>query len=373
MRIPLVDLRAQYDTIRDEVQAALRGVLERADFILGESVSTFEKSFAEWVGTPHALGVASGTDAVEIAVRAAGLGPGDEILVPANTFVASALGCLRAGAVPVFVDCDEATHLVDLELAARAVGPRTKALLAVHLFGRLVDPDELRRFASAHRVALVEDAAQAHGARSPSGVAGTIGLTAAWSFYPGKNLGAYGDAGAVTTADDAAARRIAAFRNYGSPRRYEHPEFGVNSRLDSLQAAVLSVKLRHLDEWNRRRRAIAAQYRARLRGVARVRLPEDPGGERHVWHLFVVRVPRRDDVLRRLRAEGIGAAVHYPTPVPLLGAVGGAASTPPERFRVAHRLAGEILTLPLYPEMTESQIDEVCERLGEAVRSLPPP
>ena len=369
MRIPLVDLRAQYDSLRKEIEGALQGVLERADFILGESVSSFEGSFARWVGTRHALGVASGTDAVEIAVRAAGLGPGDEILVPANTFVASALGCMRAGAVPVFVDCDEATHLVDLALASRAVGPRTKALLAVHLFGRLADPSELRRFASAHRLALVEDAAQAHGARSPEGDAGTIGVTAAWSFYPGKNLGAYGDAGAVTTSDDDAARRIAAFRNYGSPRRYEHPEFGVNSRLDSLQAAVLEVKLRHLDEWNRKRRAIAAGYRSRLRDVAGLRLPEDPGGERHAWHLFVVRVAHRDAVLRRLRARGIGAAVHYPTPVPLLGAVGGAA-TPPD-FPVAVRLAGEILTLPLYPEMTEPQIDEVCEQLCGAIRSGP--
>jgi len=370
VRIPLVDLRAQYDSIRDEIQAALQTVLDRGDFILGESVSRFEKSFAGWVGTRHALGVASGTDAVEIALRAAGLGPGDEVLVPANTFVASALGCMRAGATPVFIDCDEATHLVDLRLAARAVGPRTKALLAVHLFGRLVDPEELREFASAHRLAVVEDAAQAHGARSSEGGAGTIGATAAWSFYPGKNLGAYGDAGAVTTSDDDAARRIAAFRNYGSPRRYEHPEFGVNSRLDSLQAAVLSVKLEHLDEWNRKRRAIAAGYRSRLRGVSRLRLPEDPGGERHAWHLFVIRVPRRDAVLERLRADGIAAAVHYPTPVPMLGAVGSAATTP-DRFPVAARLAGEILTLPLYPEMTEPQIDEVCDRLCDAIRSAP--
>jgi len=366
VNVPLVDLRAQYEALRPEIDAAVAGVFERGDFVLGESVAAFERAFAQWVGARHALGVASGTDAVEIALRAAGVEAGDEVLLPANTFVASAIGCLRAGARPVFVDCDARTHLIDLYLAARAVTPRTTAVLAVHLFGRLVEPGRLRDFASSHGLRIVEDAAQAHGARCPEGGAGTIGAAAAWSFYPSKNLGAAGDAGAVTTGDDGAAARIAEFRNYGSAAKYEHPRFGVNSRLDSLQAAVLGVKLRHLDAGNRARRALVAGYRARLGGLPGIVLPEDPGGERHVWHLFVVRVPRRDAVLRALRDAGIGAAVHYPEPLPFLGAFASAGAKEGD-FPTALRLSREILSLPLYPEMTPPQLDAVCQRLADAL------
>lgn len=366
MNVPLVDLRAQYAALRPEIDAAVADVFERGDFVLGESVSAFERAFARWVGSRHALGVASGTDAVEIALRAAGVGAGDEVLVPANTFVASAIGCLRAGARPVFVDCEERTHLIDLSLAPRAVTPRTKAVLAVHLFGRLVEPRPLRDFASSHRLRIVEDAAQAHGARGPEGSAGTIGTAAAWSFYPAKNLGAAGDAGAVTTDDDAAAEAIAEFRNYGARAKYEHPGFGVNSRLDSLQAAILGVKLRHLDAGNRRRRELVSEYRSRLAVLPGVVLPEDPGGEFHAWHLFVVRVPRRDAVLRALRDAGIGAAIHYPQPLPFLG-VFAAAGAKAGDFPAAVRLSREILSLPLYPEMTSAQMDAVCERLADAV------
>jgi dTDP-4-amino-4,6-dideoxygalactose transaminase len=368
VKIPLVDLRAQHAAIRPEIDAAIATVLDRGDFILGESVAAFERAFARWVGARHALGVGSGTDAVEIALRAAGVEAGDEVLVPANTFVASAIGCLRAGATPVFVDCDERTHLLDLSLASRRVTPRTKAVLAVHLFGRLFDPVSLRDFASSHRLRIVEDAAQAHGARSPEGSAGTIGTAAAWSFYPSKNLGAAGDAGAVTTGEDEAAERIAAFRNYGSRTKHDHPAFGVNSRLDSLQAAILGVKLRHLDAWNGRRRTLAAGYRARLGAVSGIRLPEDPGAERHAWHLFVIRVARRDAALRALRDAGIGAAIHYPTPVPLLGAFTRGSARKEGDFPVATRLSREILSLPLYPEMTEAHLDVVCDRLSDAVR-----
>jgi dTDP-4-amino-4,6-dideoxygalactose transaminase len=365
--VPLVDLRAQYAAIEAEIAPAIAAVLERGDFILGDAVARFERAFAAWVGAAHGIGVGNGTDAVEIALRAAGVAPGAEVLVPAHTFVASAVGVLRAGARPVFVDCDEASFLVDLEAAASAVTPGVAALLAVHLYGRLVDPEALRSFARRHDLVVVEDAAQAHGARDASGRAGSIGRAASWSFYPGKNLGAYGDAGAVTTGDAEVARRAVAFRNYGSPDKNQHPEFGVNSRLDTLQAAVLEVKLRHIDAWNAARRRAAAGYRERLGGLPDVVLPADPGGERHVWHLFVVRVPRRDRVLARLRDAGIAAGVHYPQPVPFLPAV--AADARPGDFPVAERLSREILTLPLHPEIRDAQLDFVCDALGRALAS----
>jgi dTDP-4-amino-4,6-dideoxygalactose transaminase len=364
--IPLVDLRAQWRSIRAEAEPAMAEVLASGGFILGPVVERFEKAFATWCGASHAVGVGNGTDAVEIALRACGIGRGDEVLVPVNTFVASAIGVLRAGATPVYVDCDETTYLVDLEKASSAVTPRTRALLAVHLYGRLCDPAALLSFCDAHRLVLVEDAAQAHGARTASGRAGSIGRAAAFSFYPGKNLGAAGDGGALTTSDPDVAARAAAFRNYGSPRKYEHPEFGVNSRLDALQAALLEVKLRYIDAWNEARRRIARQYHERLAGVDGVRAPQIPG-EDHVMHVFVTRVggERRDRVLAQLGEAGIGAGIHYPVPVAFLPAVDCDARR--GDFPVAELLAGEILSLPLYPEMTETQVDRVCEVFGAAL------
>ncbi len=367
MKVPLVDLQAQCATLRAEIDPAVAAVLERCDFVLGGEVERFEKAFASWVGATFGIGVGNGTDAVEIALRAAGICAGDDVLLPANTFVASAIGVVRAGARPVFVDCEERTLLLDFDQAARAITPRTRAILAVHLCGQLVDPDTLRSFAGAHRLLVVEDAAHAHGARSASGTAGSVGLAAAWSFYPGKNLGAFGDAGAVTTSDPEAARRAVAFRNYGSPRKHEHPAFGVNSRLDTLQAAVLEVKLRHIEAWNAARRAAVARYVDRLRAVEGVTLPEVPPGDRHVWHLFMVRVRDRDRVLARLHEAGVEAGVHYPSVLPSLGAMSGVAAARPGDFPVAERLAREILTLPVYPEITHAQIDYVCDTLSKVV------
>ncbi len=365
--IPLVDLRAQWQSIRAEAEPVMAEVLASGGFILGPTVERFERAFASWVGATHAVGVGNGTDAVEIALRACGIGKGDEVLVPVNTFVASAIGVLRAGATPVYVDCDEATYLVDLDAAARAVTPRTRALLAVHLYGRLCDPAALVAFCDAHRLVLVEDAAQAHGARCAGGHAGSIGRAAAFSFYPGKNLGAAGDAGALTTSDPDVAARAAAFRNYGSPRKYEHPQFGVNSRLDALQAALLHVKLRHIDAWNAARRRIARAYGERLQEMDGVRAPEIPPGEDHVMHVFVTRIggERRDRVLARLGEAGIGAGIHYPVPVAFLPAVDADARR--GDFPVAELLAGEILSLPLYPEMTDAQVDRVCDLLRAAL------
>jgi len=361
--IPLVDLRAQWESIREEAEPAMAEVLASGAFILGPAVDRFERAFADWTGASHTVGVGNGTDAIEIALRACSIGAGDEVLVPANTFVASAIGVLRTGATPVYVDCDERTFLVDLDAASGRVTSRTKALMPVHLYGRLCDPEHLREFARAHDVLLVEDAAQAHGARSDCGAAGSIGRAAAFSFYPGKNLGAAGDGGAVTTCDREVAARAAALRNYGSPRKHEHPLFGFNSRLDSLQAALLSVKLNRLDAWNSRRRELAAAYDERLRGAARVIVPDLPEGEQHVFHLYVVRVPaaRRDAALASFAGAGIGAGIHYPTPVPFLEAVDSGARR--GDYPVAEALAAEILSLPLYPEMSLSSLDRVCEVL----------
>ncbi len=365
--IPLVDLRAQWESIRAEAEPAMAEVLASGAFILGPAVERFETAFAAWVGASHAVGVGSGTDAVELALRACGIGSGDDVLVPVNTFVATVIGVLRAGANPVYVDCDERTFLIDLDAAARARTPRTRALLPVHLYGRLCDPHRMRAFCSAHDCLLIEDAAQAHGAHSAAGRAGACGLAAAFSFYPGKNLGAAGDGGAVTTSDPDVASRLRALRNYGSPRKYEHPSFGVNSRLDSLQAALLDVKLRRLDAWNAARRRIASAYDERLRGIEGLALPQIPPGEEHVFHLYVVRVPARlrDGVMRAMGEAGIGAGIHYPAPVAFLPAVGATAR--PGDFPAAERLAGEIVSLPLYPEMPEASVDRVCEVLRSAI------
>ena len=301
------------------------------------------------------------------------------MLVPANTFVASAIGVLRAGGTPVYVDVDERSYLMDLEAAADAVGSGVRFLLAVHLYGRLIDPDALRSFAAAHDLVLVEDAAQAHGAR-----ANTIPPTTrpparvprrrrrvdrarrGLELLPGQEPRRVRRRRRAHDLGHEVERAARAFRNYGSPRRYEHPEFGVNSRLDTVQAAVLEVKLAHMDAWNAARRRAAAAYHDRLADLERVTLPELVAGEAHVWHLFVVRVPDRDAVLDRLHADGVGAGIHYPTPVPLLGAVG--APGRPGEHPVAERVAGEILSLPLFPEITDAQIDRVCESLTRAVR-----
>jgi len=365
--IPLVDLRAQWESIRADAEPAMAEVMSSGAFILGPAVERFETAFAAWVGASHAIGVGSGTDAVELALRACGIGAGDDVLVPVNTFVATAIGVLRAGANPVYVDCDERTFLIDLDQAGRVRTPRTRALLPVHLYGRLCNADVLREFCRAHDCLLIEDAAQAHGAQNASGRAGSCGLAAAFSFYPGKNLGAAGDGGAVTTSDPEVASRVRALRNYGSPRKYEHPSFGVNSRLDSLQAALLDVKLRYLDAWNEARRRIARAYEERLRGIGGLVLPELPNGDEHVFHLYVVRVPSqlREGAMQALAKAGIGAGIHYPTPVAFLSAVGAGAK--PGDFPVAERIAAEIVSLPLYPEMPDASVDRVCEVLRSAI------
>ncbi|MFY9821575.1 MAG: DegT/DnrJ/EryC1/StrS family aminotransferase [Thermoanaerobaculia bacterium] len=363
--IPLVDLKAQHAEIAAEVEAGFARVIADTAFILGPAVQEFETAFARFCGVPHCIGVANGTDAIELVVRALGLGAGDEVIVPANTFIATALGVLRAGARPVLADCG-AHHLLDPDRIEAAITPRTRAILPVHLFGQMADMEAIGEIAAARGLAVIEDAAQSQGARRHGRPSGSLGIAAATSFYPGKNLGAYGDAGAVVTSSEEIAARLHKLRNWGSDRKYYHPEIGFNSRLDTLQAVVLSAKLRRLEAWNEARRRAAARYDALLAGVAGVETPRTLPGNEHVWHLYVVRVPRRDEVLARLNAAGIGAGIHYPLPLHLHGALHCLGYREGD-FPQAEKAAGEILSLPMYPHLTDAQQDRVVERLADAL------
>ena len=348
------------------MSAGFARVFERTSFILGGEVAEFEASFARFVGVPHCIGVANGTDALELALRALGIGAGDEVVVPANSFIASALAVARAGASPVLVDCDAATLLLDVADVERKLTPRTRALMPVHLFGQVAPMELLTPLAADRRIAIVEDAAQAQGASRHGRSAGGFGIVAATSFYPGKNLGAYGDAGAVLTSSDEIAQRLRALRNYGSDVKYHHPETGFNSRLDTLQAVVLSAKLAHLADWNAARRRAAQRYDELLAGTPGVTLPVTLPGNQHIGHLDVVRVPRRDEVLARLAAAGIGAGIHYPVPIHLQGAFRHLGHGKGD-FPVAERAAGEILSLPLFAEITPAQQERTVAVLKQAL------
>jgi dTDP-4-amino-4,6-dideoxygalactose transaminase len=352
--------------VAEDVERGFARVLERAAFILGEEVAAFERAFARFSGLAHCVAVASGTDALELALRALGVGPGDEVIVPTNSFVATALAVVRAGATPVLVDCDPRFHLIDVAQAVGRIGPRTRAIMPVHLYGQVAPMEELEAAAQGARVALVEDAAQAHGATRHGRAAGSFGRAAGTSFYPGKNLGAYGDGGAVLTASDEVAARIRALRNYGSEVKYHHPELGFNSRLDTLQAVVLSAKLPHLAAWNEARRGAARRYDTLLAGVGGVSLPATLPGNEHVWHLYVVRVPRRDEVLARLAREGIGAGIHYPIPIHLQPAFRHLGHRRGD-FPAAEAAADSVLSLPLFPEITAAQQERVVGALARAL------
>lgn len=359
-RIPLVDLAAAHAEVAEEVEAGFKRVIADTAFIGGAEVAAFEREYAAFAGLPHCVGVANGTDALELALKAAGVGPGGEVILPANTFIATAEAVARAGAEVVLVDCDPDTYLIDTEAALAAITPRTRAVVPVHLYGQLA-PVELLRGAG---VPIVEDAAQSQGATRHGRGSGVDGI-AATSFYPGKNLGAYGDAGAVTTASEPWATAVRTLGSHGGLRKYHHDVIGVNSRLDGLQAVVLRAKLARLAGWNELRRAAAARYHELLKDFDQVVRPETLDGNEHVWHIYCVRVPNRDDVLARLNAAGVGAAIHYPIPVHRTGAFASLGGS----FPNAERIAGEILSLPIYPQITPDQQARVAEVLGAALRS----
>ena len=367
--VPLVDLAAQHAAVAQDVADGWARVLARTAFIDGPQVAGVRDRVRRVHRQPAiASASANGTDAIEIALRGLGVGEGDEAILPANTFIATAEAVRRAGATPVLVDCaDDGTYLIDPAATAAAVTPRTRAIIPVHLYGQAAAVEQLMPLAERIGGWVVEDAAQSQGARRHGAGAGALGHAAATSFYPGKNLGAYGDAGAVLTASADLATRLRAIRNHGSPRKYEHDVMGVNSRLDSLQAVVLSAKLRRLADWNAARRAAARRYDTLLGDIGEIVLPRTLDGNEHVWHLYVVRVPDRDRVLKELQAAGIGAGIHYPVPVHRTAAFAGL-GYPDGAFPVTEQAAGEIISLPLFAEITAGQQERVALALKSALR-----
>lgn len=365
-KIPFLDLAAQSAEIADEVLPVWHAQLTGAGFIGGAEVEAFEREFAEYIGVEHVVGVSNGTDALELAFRAVGVEAGDEVIMPANTFIATAEAASRIGARPVFVDVDDEHLLIDPDAVEAAVTARTKVITPVHLFGQTAPVDRLLPIAERHGLTVIEDAAQSQGASSTAGRAGALGRVAATSFYPGKNLGAAGDAGAVMTSDAGIAAFVRNVAAHGSTVKYVHDRIGMNARLDAVQAPVLRAKLRRLERWNDRRRDAAMRYDELLAGVEGIRLPRSRPGNTDVWHLYVVRVEDRDRIAAALAERGVATAIHYPTPVHLTAAYAGL-GLPAGSFPVAERAAGQILSLPMFPHLSEQQQSVVADALRSAV------
>ena len=357
MRVPFVNLKKQYSSIKAEVDASIARVLDSGNFILGGEVEAFEKEFASYCGAKHAVCVSSGTEALYLSLLAAGVKRGDEVITAANTAVPTATAVLMAGATPVFADASEKDFNIDPGLLEKQVTKKTKAIIPVDLYGQCADLTPVREIAEKHSIPVIEDACQAHGALYESRKAGSLCDFGCFSFYPTKNLGAYGDAGAITVNDEEKAEKLRLLRNYGQKSRYEHVSFGVNSRLDEIQAAVLRVKLRKLDGWNEQRRKLSKTYSEKLGGV--VSLPLEMPGRKHIFHLFVVRSKLRNALQEHLSKAGVATIIHYPLPVPMQpyfaqnGFFRGS-------FAVASKLSGEILSLPIYPELSGEEADFVC-------------
>lgn len=363
--VPFLDLVAQQLEIIDDISAAIEGILRHADFIGGSHVKAFETAFAAHSGVTHCVGVGNGTDALELALRALGIGQGAEVLVPANSFIASAEAVVRAGCRVSFADVDDDSLLLDAESVGRAITPDTAAVMAVDLYGQPAAIEEIAPVAERNGAVVIEDAAQSQGATRFGRPAGSLSRISGTSFYPGKNLGAAGDGGAVLTSDDALADRVRAIASHGSTRKYVHDVFGFNSRLDAIQAVVLLAKLARLDAWNAARRAAAIRYDELLADVDGVRLPASAPGNVHNWHIYAVRVQDRDRVLVGLKAAGIDAGLHYPTPIHLTGAFRHLGLSRGD-FPVAERAASELLSLPMFPHLAEAQ----QVRVADALRTL---
>jgi len=361
--IPFLDLKAAYLELKTDIDAAVARVLESGWYILGEEVDAFEAEYANYCGANHCIGLANGLDALHLALRALDVGPGDEVIVPSNTYIATWLAVSQCGATSVPVEPDPLTYNLDPARIAAAITPRTRVLMPVHLYGQPADLDPILALAREHGLRVIEDAAQAHGARHRGKRIGAHGDLVAWSFYPGKNLGALGDAGALTTDDARLAERLRALRNYGSRVKYVNDEAGWNSRLDPLQAAALRVKLRHLDNWNARRAALAATYDQVLTDLDVVR-PAVPDWAEPVWHLYVVQLDRREDVQRELASRGIGSLIHYPIPPHRQKAYAGAGFAD-GRFPIAERLAARVLSLPMGPQLDATAPQSVAAALRE--------
>ncbi|WP_107667082.1 DegT/DnrJ/EryC1/StrS aminotransferase family protein [Cyanothece sp. BG0011] len=368
--VPFVDLTLQHQPIQADIETAIAAVVQRGDFILGKTLKEFEAEFAEASGVKYGVGVASGTDAIALGLQACGILPGDEVLVPANTFIATVMGVIQAGATPILVDCDPHTALIDLNLAAKAITPKTKAIVPVHLYGQMVSPRALLDFAQAHHLIIFEDAAQAHLAQREGYWAGSVGMAAAFSFYPSKNLGAFGNGGMLITSDEEVAQRVRTLRNYGAPKKYYHTEVGKNSRLDTLQAAILQVKLPYLSQWNQLRNQAGQIYDQGLKsgedkGITPINNQSQEG---HVYHLYVIRIQEtaslsRDQVQGFLEERGIQTGIHYPIPCHLQPAYKSLGYQLGD-FPQAETLCEQILSLPMYPGITREQITWVIEQLS---------
>ncbi|HMC58692.1 MAG TPA: DegT/DnrJ/EryC1/StrS family aminotransferase [Candidatus Solibacter sp.] len=362
--IPFLDLKAQYYGIKDEIDSAIAGVLESSQFVLGKAVAAFEEEFAQYCGGGQAIGVNSGTSALHLALLAAGVGPGDEAITTPFTFAATVAAIHYCGATPVFADIDPATFNLDPARLRAAVTERTKAIVPVHLYGHPAEMGAINEVARARKIVVIEDAAQAHGAEYQGRRAGSLGDMACFSFYPTKNLGAYGEGGAVVTANPGYAGAIRLLRNWGQTRRYEHAVRGYNYRLEGMQGAILRVKLRHLEAWTEARRAIAGAYTGLLKDAGVVTPVAQPH-VRHVYHAYTIRTPNRDALVEQLTAAGIQTGVHYPVPVHLQPAYRDP-RYPEGSLPFAEQAAREVVSLPIYPELRREQVEAVCEAMGQA-------
>jgi len=367
--VPIIDLKAQLARIRPEIDEAVSRVLSSTAYVQGEDVRLLEREFAAFCGATHACAVANGTDALHLALRAYGVGPGDEVVTVANTFIATGEAILLAGAKPVFVDVDPATHTMDPAKLEAAITPRTKVILPVHLYGHPADTTAIGEVAKRRGLPVLEDAAQAHGAEWRGVRAGALGHAACFSFYPTKNLGAYGDAGMVVSSDEGFVARVRQVASHGAgTHRYDNVVLGTNSRLDTLQAAILRVKLRHLERWNAERAERAAAYSRALEGAPGVVTPREKEGARSAWHLYTIRARERDALAEHLKAKGIGTAIHYPKPIHLQASMAAAGGRPGD-LPVSERLSREVLCLPLYPELPTEDVARVAGEVRAFART----
>lgn len=366
MNIPFLDLHQQYASIREEISEAIEAVVDRTAFAGGPFVSQFEAHFADFCGVRHAIGVGSGTDALWAALTVLGVSEGDEVITVPNTFIATAEAISRCGARPVFVDIDPARYTLDPEQLEPAITTRTKAIIPVHLFGQMADMDPILEIARDRNLRVIEDACQAHGAEYKGRRAGSMGDAGCFSFYPGKNLGAYGEAGAVVTNDPEIDARIRVLRDHGQTEKYHHETIGWNARMDGIQGAILDVKLRHIEGWTQKRGAIAAEYDQRLSGLPGVEPPRQFSDGRHVYHLYPIRVSYRDEVMRKMADEGVYCGIHYPVPIHLTGAYQSLGQGPGS-FPITERFAGELLSLPMFPELTTDQASRVVWALKQSI------
>lgn len=366
MNVPFVDLKAQYLSLKPEMDAAIQEVLENTAFIGGKPVETFEKAYAEKYGMKHCISCANGTDAIYVTLKALGIGFGDEVITVANSWISTSETITQAGARPVFVDIDEYFHIDPAKIEAR-ITKKTKAVIPVHIFGQPADIKAVRDVCEKHKLHLIEDCAQSHFATLQGVKTGTFGIAGTFSFYPGKNLGAYGDGGAIVTDDEDLARKARLFANHGSLKKHIHEIEGINSRLDGIQAAVLSVKLEHIDDWNQARNSHALKYNALLGDIWQVKVPKFRPGTFHIFHLYVVRVPRRDDLAAFLKTKGVFTGIHYPVALPFMPAYRYLGHRPSD-FPNAYECQDEILSLPMYPELADEQISYVADCIREFYR-----